>query len=187
MQIDLSRTLYATPPTGVTLISTLDKNGRNNIAPFAWWMIVSKEPPLVALSIKPITHTYRIIKDTAEFTLGVPGPELLDVVYRSANLDKEPDEFSQLGLTAAPALKINSPRIKECQVNMECRYKNEIMCGDHMLILGEVVAVDVRDDLVDKDDAIMRQNLKPLAHLTKNKFLTMTGSLIEASVDTAEK
>lgn len=181
MEIDLSRTLYATPPTGVVLVSTLDKDQRNNIAPFAWWNVASKEPPLIVISIKPATNTYRIIKESAEFTLGVPDPELLDTVYKSAGLDKEPDEFAKLELTAQPALNIASPRIKECQVNIECRFKNELECGDHMLIVGEVVAVGVRDDLVHNDDALMRKNLAPLAHLTKNKFMTMEGTLLEAS------
>jgi len=186
MQIDLSRTLYATPPTGVILISTVDKNDRNNIAPFAWWNVVSKEPPLVAVSIRPSTNTYRIIKDTADFTIGIPDPELVDIVYGSAQLDREADEFKKLDLTALPAVKITSPRIKECQVNIECRYKNEIECGDHMLVIGEVVAVDMRDDLVDPDDAVMRKNLKPLAHLTKNIFTTLEGTMLNASFSNLE-
>ncbi len=187
MQIDLARTLYATPPTGVILISTLDDNQRNNIAPFAWWIVVSKEPPLIALSIKASTNTYRIIKATGEFTIGVPDPQLLDTVYGSAKLDREQDEFKKLGLTALPAVKVNSPRIKECQVNIECRYHNEIQCGDHMLVVGEAVAVDVREDIVHDDDSIMRANLTPLGHLTKNKFITMKGSILKASEDLTGK
>jgi flavin reductase (DIM6/NTAB) family NADH-FMN oxidoreductase RutF len=182
MQIELSRTLYATPPTGVILISTVDKDDRNNIAPFAWWNVVSKEPPLVSVSIRPSTNTYRIIKNTAEFTIAIPDPVLVDTVYESAHLDREPDEFKKLNLTALPAAKIRSPRIKECQVNIECRFIDEITCGDHMLIIGEVVAVDVRDDLVHPDDAAMRHNLKPVAHLTKNIFTTMEGTMLKASV-----
>ncbi len=187
MQIELLQMLYATPPTGVILVSTIDRNQRNNIAPFAWWTVVSKEPPLIAISIKPSTNTFRIIKDTAEFTIGVPDPKLLDAVYQSAGLHKEPDEFKKLGLTAIPALKINSPRINECQVNIECRYRDDIKCGDHVLIIGEAVAVDIRDDLVHDDDAVMRRNLVPLAHLTKNKFTTMEGTILEASAEEEEK
>ncbi len=182
MQIDLSRTLYATPPTSVILISTVDKNDRNNIAPFAWWNVVSKEPPLIAVSIRPSTNTYRIIKKTAEFTIGIPDPELVDIVYGSAQLDREADEFKKLDLTVLPAVKITSPRIKECQVNIECRYKNEIECGDHMLVIGEVVAVEVRDDLIYPEDAVMRHNLKPIAHLTKNIFTTMEGTVLKSTV-----
>lgn len=181
MQINTVRTLYATPPTAAILISTIDKNNRNNIAPFAWWNVVSKDPPLIAVSLKPTTHTYRIIKEQAEFTISVPDPELLDAVYQSAHLEREPDEFGKLGLTALSAVKIASPGIKECQVNIECRFRNEFECGDHFLIIGEVVAVDVRDELVHEDDAVMRNNLKPLAHLTRNKFVTMEGALLEAS------
>jgi len=181
MQIDIARTLYATPPTAAILISTIDKNNRNNIAPFAWWNVVSKDPPLIAVSIKPTTHTYRIIKEKAEFTIGIPEPGLLDAVYQSAQLDRESDEFGKLGLTAVSPSKITSPKIKECQVNIECRFRNEFECGDHFLIIGEVVAVDVRDELVHEDDAVMRNNLTPLAHITGNKFMTMEGTILEAS------
>ncbi len=186
MQINTVRTLYATPPTAAILISTIDKNNRNNIAPFAWWNVVSKDPPLIAVSLKPTTHTYRIIKEQAEFTIGVPDPGLLDAVYLSAHLDREPDEFAKLGLTAVSALQISAPKIKECQVNIECRFRNEFECGDHILVIGEVVAVDVRDDLVHEDDAVMRKNLKPLGHLSGNKFITMEGVNLEASKPQAD-
>ncbi len=187
MQLDLARTLYATPPTGVILVSTIDKDQRNNIAPFAWWIVVSKEPPLIALSIKPATNTYRIIKSSGEYVIGLPEPKLLDTVYASAKLDKEPDEFGKLGLRALPAARIKPPRIKECQVNIECRYHDEIACGDHMLVIGEVLAVDVREDILSDDDSTLRANLKPLGHLTKNKFLTMQGNILEASEPGAGK
>jgi len=181
MQIEISRTLYVTPPTGVSLVSTLDDNQRNNIAPFAWWLVVSKEPPLIALSLKPDTNTYRIIKSTGEFVIGIPVPGLVDTVYSAAKIDKEADEASQLGITVVPSIKINAPQIKECPVNIECRFHDELPCGDHILVIGSVQAVTVDDELVRDDDSEMRAALQPLGHLTKNKFIAIQGDVIEAT------
>ncbi len=59
------------------------------------------------------------------------------------------DKFQQTNLTPSTALKINTPIILECPVNIECRVRKTIDLGSHTLFLAEVVAVQVTESLLD--------------------------------------
>ena len=59
------------------------------------------------------------------------------------------DELAAAGLTAAPSHLVRPPRVAESPVNMECREHSTIEVGKNRVILGEVLCMHVRDDVVD--------------------------------------
>lgn len=56
-------------PKLVVLVVSIGKDGRANVMPAAWVTPVSVNPPLVAVAISPKRYTYKLIKESGEFTL----------------------------------------------------------------------------------------------------------------------
>lgn len=77
MKLDSSKIVYSTPLSPVVLVSTINRKGRKNIAPFGFFMTCSHKPPMVAISIRKITHTYQYVKEMGEFVVGIPTPKIV--------------------------------------------------------------------------------------------------------------
>lgn len=178
MKLNPSKIIYSTPPSPVVLVSTINSRGRKDIAPFGFFMSCSHKPPMIAISTRKITHTYQYAKEMREFVVGVPTPKIVKQLYKASKKGKTNDEFKECGFTPIPSKKVKPFRIKECQVNLECRFVNEIDSGDHTIIIGEVVEAECDDDIYDKDKANLRYNLDSIYHVTGHNFVTGNGRKI---------
>jgi flavin reductase (DIM6/NTAB) family NADH-FMN oxidoreductase RutF len=154
--------LRSYPAQSVVLVCT--SYGKvNNVAPFAWHMPISIEPPAMVIGVRRSRDTYSNILDNKEFVVAIPGPELVDAIDRSAiSFPREKSEFHESGLTPLPGNKIDTPGVKECQVNMECKLMWNKQAGDHDVMAGEIVSVILGDDL--DPETVDRSKLEPVYH-----------------------
>jgi flavin reductase (DIM6/NTAB) family NADH-FMN oxidoreductase RutF len=78
------------------------------------------------------------------------------------------DEIKKAGLTAVASEMVKSPRIGESPASFECKVERIIELGQpgsgNSLVLGEVVMIHVKDDLL-KDGVVRPEDLKPLGRL----------------------
>ena len=142
-------------PRPIAWVSTLDAEGRPNLAPFSFFGGVTTHPPIVMVSIgrrdgRP--------KDTAANLLAT-GEGVVHVCHRplapqmvatSANPDAETDEFELAGLTKAPSVRVGAWRIAEAAVALEAKVERhlEIGAGPNDVFLLEVVHAHVDDAFV---------------------------------------
>ena len=118
----------------------------------------NKEPQMVAFAIGHNADTYRNIKETKQFIIGIPKEDMLDKLYKAGgNFDKDIDEFEVTGLTPYDSPNNLCKRIKECSVNIDCVYENEIETGNHYLIVGKIVGWDIDKNLYADDKAELRK------------------------------
>ncbi|UCD04378.1 MAG: flavin reductase family protein [Candidatus Woesearchaeota archaeon] len=171
MKIPLDKVVYSTPPSAVVLVSTISKEGRKNIAPFGFFMPCAHQPPMVAVSIRKTIHTYKYAKEIGEFVVSIPTSKIVKQVYKAGGVN-EGDEFKGSGLTAIPSNSVKPFSVKECQVNLECRFVDEITTGDHVIIIGKVIDGIIDDTIFNEDNAILRTNLDSIYHATKNNFVS---------------
>jgi flavin reductase (DIM6/NTAB) family NADH-FMN oxidoreductase RutF len=63
------------------------------------------------------------------------------------------DEFELAGLTPVPGVEVAAPMVAEAKANLECRVVRLVPVGrepmNSTLVIGEVVAFHVREDLLD--------------------------------------
>src|SRR5437016_13298710 len=59
-------------------------------------------------------------------------------------------EFDEAGLTRAPAEAVQVARIGESPVNFECRLIRAIRVAEHIVFLGRVIRLHVRDDVLNE-------------------------------------
>lgn len=141
----------------------------------------TKPKNMVAIAISPKTNTYKNIKETKEFIIGIPKINMLDKLYKAG--EKAPEnksKFDLAELTPYNSKFVNCKRIKECIVNIDCIFKNEIETGNHHIIIGEVVGCNIDLDKYSNDNVTLRSNIPNIYHITGNKF-SIDGKLTETS------
>ena len=142
-------------PRPIAWVVTQNPLGRLNAAPFSFFNVFSEEPPIVILGIGERAagqpkDTVRNIRDTGEFVINLVGHDNLEQMNITAiDFPPEVDEIAEAGLTTLPSVKNKPPRIAESPVAMECRRFQMIdLDAGRTLVLGEVLAMHVRDDYV---------------------------------------
>jgi len=149
-------------PRPIAIITTIDKEGNPNAAPFSFIMPVSIDPPLVCFASAPERKTLKNIRETKEFVFNIPSEESLSKLWFCAQKYSGKNKIKDAKFTEERAIKVKVPRIKECIAWIECILDFEKECGDHILVVGKVLEFN----------AIENSALKTLMHITKNKFCT---------------
>jgi flavin reductase (DIM6/NTAB) family NADH-FMN oxidoreductase RutF len=83
----------------------------------------------------------------------------------SADFPKGHSELAAAGLTEAASLAIKCPRVAEAKAAMECSLIKIEKIGANNLIIGEVVALHMHDDLLDPAHPFHIHNFYPIARI----------------------
>ncbi len=97
--------------------------------------------------------------------------------------EPEVNELEQAGLATQPSIYVKPPRIAESPVAMECKLLQIIELGTSSgLVLGRVVAMHVRDDLVidEAKQQIDTPKLKLIGRMHGTGWYVRTSDLFEA-------
>lgn len=142
-------------PRPIALVTTIDPEGRVNAAPFSFFNCLSADPAIVALGVEhrsslQFKDTAENIRLTEQFVVNIVDNRILEAMNVCA-VPFEPgiDELIEAGLTAVPGSKIACPWIREAPAALECRRHIGLQIGrSREIVLGEVVALHIRADLV---------------------------------------
>jgi flavin reductase (DIM6/NTAB) family NADH-FMN oxidoreductase RutF len=161
----------ALQPVPVALVSSAGKDGKVDVATYAWVGVVCSEPPMVSVGVRPSRCTYDLISETGEFVVNIPTVDMVKVCnYVGSRTGKKEDKFSTAGLTALPASKVKAPLVAECPVNMECVVRHTLELGTHTLFIGEVVATHVDESVLDEHGRMVMSKVNPLAYSAASDY-----------------
>lgn len=145
-------------PRPPALVTTVDLNGVPNAAPYSFFNGFSDEPPIIALGIArrdsgPKKDTGRNIEETGEFVCHIVSREMFEgMLVTAAEFPEGVDELPLAGFETAACEHIRPPRIVAAPVAFECRRYVTVQCGTARdIVLGEIVAAHVRDDMYDAE------------------------------------
>jgi flavin reductase (DIM6/NTAB) family NADH-FMN oxidoreductase RutF len=142
-------------PRPIAWIVSRGADGRLNAAPFSFFNVLSGDPPVVGIGIgshepgRP-KDTRKNIVETREFVVNLVSEETAAAMNVTA-IEFEPDvnELAEARLPTLPSARVAPPRIAASPVAMECSLIQIVELGPHQgLVLGSVLAMHVRDDLV---------------------------------------
>ena len=158
----VKKPFVALRPVPVVLVSC-GHGERANIITIAWTGILCSNPPHIGIGVRPGRHSHGLIQETGEFVVNVPGEGLLDEVeYCGFVSGRDADKFAARGLTPAPGSVLQTSVIAECAINIECRLAHTLPLGSHDLLVGEVVAVQLSEDVLDERGRVDNDKLKPI-------------------------
>jgi flavin reductase (DIM6/NTAB) family NADH-FMN oxidoreductase RutF len=177
-------------PRPIAWITTMNLEGKINAAPFSAFNYVGTDPAIVAVGVgnRPGPgvvgkDTAQNIRNTREFVINVVSEELGEAMNICA-IDFPPgvNELEVAGLKTVPSSVVSVPRIAEAPASLECREITTMEIGRSRVVLGQVVAIHVRDEFVDpagpyiradKIHAIGRMNGLGAYVKTKDAFFTI--------------
>jgi flavin reductase (DIM6/NTAB) family NADH-FMN oxidoreductase RutF len=146
---DPFKALVAPRPIG--WISSIDPDGRVNLAPYSFFNAFCEAPPLVGFSSGGRKDSQRNVEATGEFVVNL----VTSRHARAMNLTSAPfppgvNEFEVAGLTAAPSRLVKPPRVADAPAALECKRVLVLPLKDldgnltvSTLILGQVVGVHI--------------------------------------------
>lgn len=108
-------------------------------------MYCSYKPPMMAIAVEKVNESYDLVQRTDEFVLAVPGETLARETLQCGVLSvRDTDKIQTLGLALEPSKKVSVPGLSAAIANIELATQTQLLCGDHVLIVGEVLrfAVD---------------------------------------------
>jgi flavin reductase (DIM6/NTAB) family NADH-FMN oxidoreductase RutF len=154
-------------PRPIAFVSTVSPDGRSvNLAPFSFFNGVGSNPMMLLFC--PANNADGSEKDTlrnckpvaeggaGEFVVNAAVDSYARRVAGAAEpLPYGQSEFDLVGLTPEPSVRVRPPRVRESPLAFECRTVQVIRTNPGVasggnIVMGEVLHVHVRDDLVNE-------------------------------------
>lgn len=143
-------------PRLIGWISSLDGEGRPNLAPYSFFGAFASRPAVIGFCSEGYKDSIRNIEQTGEFVWNLPSHPLVERMNRSAaTAAPEVDEFALAGLSAAPGRNVRAPHVAEAPAALECKLTQVVRLNDrdggvmgNWLALGQVVGVHIRREFL---------------------------------------
>jgi flavin reductase (DIM6/NTAB) family NADH-FMN oxidoreductase RutF len=165
---DAFKAIVAPRPIG--WITSIDGEGRINLAPYSFFNGVNSRPPLVMFASESRKDSVRNIEATGEFVCNLATWDLREAMNAtSAPLPHGVNEMERAGLTPAPSRLVRPPRVAQSPCALECRLLQIVTLDDLAgqpagchVVFGQVVGVHIDDQFI-KDGRLDTDAMRPIA------------------------
>jgi flavin reductase (DIM6/NTAB) family NADH-FMN oxidoreductase RutF len=150
-------------PTPTVVIGTYDPEGRPNMMTAAWAGVCCSSPAMVSVSLRAATYSHGNIMLNKAFTVCVPSEEH----WREADhvgivSGRNTLKFQTTGLTVKGSEHVEAPYIEEFPLILECKVHEVHELGLHTQFIGEVVNVMADEEVLDENDNVDIERLRPV-------------------------
>ena len=134
---DAVKTKY---PEQVVIAIAKDRQGRANPVTLGWTMIVSGNPPMMAIAVAKKHYSIEAITHSECFTIAFPSSDMTDAaLFFGSKSGREIDKFAEFECETEPAKEIDSVLLTDAVANFECMLDSQVPVGDHIIFVGTVV------------------------------------------------
>jgi len=187
--------LGSVSPRPIAFVSTVDKDGNHNLAPYSFFNAFSSNPPLLVFSsnrrVRDNTtkDTLANVMATKEAVINVVSHDIVkNMTLTSVEFPSGVSEFSKAGLTPVDSEMVTPPRVKESPVNMECKVKDIITLGTEggagHLIICEVVMMHINEDVIDNNNRIDPHKIDLMGRMGRAYYVRASGENVYPIVQT---
>ena len=175
-------------PRPIAFVSTLSKDGFENLAPFSYFNGICSNPPSIMFCPArrgydgKTKDTLNNIRDTEEFSVNIVSEDFAEqMVSTSTDFEPEVNEFEVSGLTPVPCQKIAPPKVAEAKISFECKLNQIVPVGNEgpgggFVVIGTIVLFHIDDDVYE-DGYINLEKLRPIGRLAGNMYTRTTDKL----------
>ena len=141
---DAIKTKY---PEQVVIAIARDAAGKANPVTLGWTMIVSGNPPMMAIAVAKKHYSTEAIAHSRCFTIAFPSSDMADAaMFFGSRSGRKVDKFAEFDCKTQPAKEIDSVILAEAVANFECTLESQVPAGDHMIFIGNVVCSHVNTE-----------------------------------------
>ena len=172
-------------PRPIAWITTVNPDGALNAAPFSYFNVMGSDPPVVVIGIGDrqgkAKDTARNIAATREFVVNVVDEAVMAAMnVSSGDYPYGISELAQAGVSPAPSSSVRPPRIAESPVHLECREIQTVEIRETRVVLGEVLEIHIRADLVNpKTFRVRSEGIGAIGRMHGRGWYTRTRDLFE--------
>ena len=183
--VKIYRTLVeVVTPRPIAWVTTIDAEGRINLAPFSFFNAFGANPPVVVFSPGlrrdgTKKDTLRNLEIVPEFVLNAAVEDLAEPMNATAKeLPPGQSEAEYAGLALQPSTKVRPPRVAVSPVHMECRVRQIMPIDDGPiaanLVIGEVLLIHIDDSVLDSSGHVDPRKLRTIARLGGDYYCRST-------------
>ncbi|WP_150463335.1 flavin reductase family protein [Francisella sp. XLW-1] len=164
-------------PRPIAWVSSVDKNGVANLAPFSYYAPVCDSPYMImfAISNEHIEgghkDTLKNILETKNFVINVPSYSFREQVNKtSESVSRDIDEFELAGLEKGISEIYKIPFVKNIPMYIECELHDTYQLPGkkegwtNMMVIAYVKGLHVNDNVI-TDNKIDISKVKPISRL----------------------
>jgi flavin reductase (DIM6/NTAB) family NADH-FMN oxidoreductase RutF len=153
-------------PAPVVVVGTYDENNKPNIMTAAWSGIVNSNPPMISVSLRKATYTYKNIIAKNAFTINIPTREYIyEADYVGTVSGKNEDKFKSTGLTPAKSDCVDAPFVSEFPLVLECKLVKYDDLGLHTIFIGEVIDAKVDEEYLRDNGEPNIEKISPVSYM----------------------
>jgi flavin reductase (DIM6/NTAB) family NADH-FMN oxidoreductase RutF len=157
-------------PRPIGWISTIGPDGVRNLAPYSFFNLINYHPPLVAFSSMGRKDSLRNVEANGEFVWNLATRDLAEVMNAtSATVPPGVDEFTLVGIEAAPSRLVRPDRVAASPASFECRVTQivrlQTLAGatlDQWLVIGEAVGIHIDRAMLDEAEVYQTARAHPI-------------------------
>ena len=136
-------------PRPIAWVSTISAEGKGNLAPHSFFTVASNRPPTVLFSSLGRKDTVKNVEATGEFVVSFASEALMGQVNdSSAPFEHGDDESIALSIETEPSETVQPRRVAGSPASIECRLHQVVQVGSSYVVMGEVTAITVVDDVL---------------------------------------
>ena len=149
-------------PRPIGWISSIDKKGIVNLAPYSYFNAIADDPPQIMFvagaSVKPSQKkdTLANIIATKEFVVNFATTATRKQMNLSSKeIHKDDDEFVLTKLKKRKSRLVKVPSVDDSPVNLECKLLKSIKLKStsrnfSTMVMGEVIGIYIKDSFIEK-------------------------------------
>ena len=146
-QTEYSEAIKTKYPEQVVIAIAKDKAGRANPVTLGWTMIVSGNPPMMAIAVAKKHYSIEAITHSKSFTIAFPSSDMADAaLFFGSKSGRDTDKFAEFDCKTEPAKAIDSLLLTDAVANFECTLESQIPVGDHIIFVGKVVSSHINTE-----------------------------------------
>ena len=163
-------------PRPICFASTVDRDGKPNLAPFSFFNVFSANPPILVFAPNNSgrtgepKHTFLNAKAVPEVVINVVTAEMVEQMnVAAAPWDQGVDEFEKAGFNPVESDLVKPFRVAESPSQIECKVLEikEMGTGGGAgnLVICEVLRIHIKDDVLTEDQKIDQTKMNLVGRL----------------------
>ncbi len=150
----------------VAAIVTASAGNKDAAMTAAWHSSISLKPPLYGVALTSKRFTYQLITESREFGINfLPFDKAPLAAAIGGVSGHQLDKFEQFNIEKEKSVKTAVPILKDAYAAYECKLVDNRPYGDHIWVVGEIVAVHYLDEAFTPEEIIDLNKIKPLFYL----------------------
>jgi len=150
-------------PTPTIVVCTYDPEGRPNMMTAAWAGVACSSPAMVTVSLREATYSHGNIAMRKAFTVGIPSEDQWrETDHVGIVSGRDTLKFKTTGFKASRSELVDAPVVEDFPMTLECKLFQTNDLGLHTQYVGEIVNVIVDEDILDENDNVDIEKLRPI-------------------------